>query len=337
MLPWSVKEKKFPKSDSIVKKIKFLVRYGILAPSSFNTQPWKFQITENELLVFPDFTKTRKYVDPEDRELYISLGCSMANIEVAANYFGMVFQKKYGEEKDTFVARYKFINGTQLSTERELFESITKRQTNRGSYQKKKIPISISDIVEQREPDNRVNLKLITNIKIKNELGKLIEKSELIWFKNREMVKELEHWLEDDMKSSEDGLATGTLNLYKLAIEVKYILSGEPKNIISRAEKYRQLINEAPAVVLISTEKDDKLNWIKAGETFERLILELTSQGYSSSFFNSVIQLPGQRHKMEKMLKVKGKAQLLFRIGIPEFEEPHLPRKNIENVLIGNT
>jgi len=39
---WQINEQDFPRGEDSTEKLKFLIRYAILAPSSHNTQPWKF-------------------------------------------------------------------------------------------------------------------------------------------------------------------------------------------------------------------------------------------------------------------------------------------------------
>ena len=89
---WNIKPERFPKKGTWKNKLKFLVRYGILAPSGHNSQPWKFMIRENKLTILPDFERKRRAIDPEDRELFISLGAAAKNIEVAADYFGLIYE-----------------------------------------------------------------------------------------------------------------------------------------------------------------------------------------------------------------------------------------------------
>jgi len=92
---WNVNENDFPKNGEMDKKLKFLIRYAILAPSGHNSQPWRFLINNSSIEIWPEYERRRSAVDPDDRELYISLGCATKNLEVAANYFGMMFEKKY--------------------------------------------------------------------------------------------------------------------------------------------------------------------------------------------------------------------------------------------------
>ena len=52
-----------------------LIRLATLAASSHNTQPWRFQIEEGCIRIFPDYDRRCPVVDPDDAHLFKSLGC----------------------------------------------------------------------------------------------------------------------------------------------------------------------------------------------------------------------------------------------------------------------
>ena len=67
------------------------MRYATLAPSSHNTQYCKFHIatssldkTTHKILIFPDYGRRCPVVDPDDHHLFISLGCTVENLRIAA-------------------------------------------------------------------------------------------------------------------------------------------------------------------------------------------------------------------------------------------------------------
>ncbi len=64
-----------------------IIKYAAKAPSGHNTQPWKFKIENDSISVLPDFTRGLPVVDSDNHALYISLGCALENMLIAANQF----------------------------------------------------------------------------------------------------------------------------------------------------------------------------------------------------------------------------------------------------------
>ncbi len=72
-----------------------IIRYATLAANGHNTQPWKFVIKQNAIEIYPDYTRRLSVVDPDDRELWISLGCALENLLIAARSAGYTPEVTY--------------------------------------------------------------------------------------------------------------------------------------------------------------------------------------------------------------------------------------------------
>ena len=68
--------------------IRAIIEAATRAPSGHNSQPWQFAVAENHITISPDFSRRLPAVDPDDRELFISLGCAAENLSLAAAHFG---------------------------------------------------------------------------------------------------------------------------------------------------------------------------------------------------------------------------------------------------------
>ena len=86
--PWGIGAADFPEEGTPREQLTFLVRWAVLAPSSHNSQPWRFSIRDEEIWIFADKSKWLKVADADERELHISLGCALENLQIAAQYFG---------------------------------------------------------------------------------------------------------------------------------------------------------------------------------------------------------------------------------------------------------
>ena len=86
--PWLVQESDFPAQESASEKLRFLLNYAVLAPSRYNTQPWLFKITGNDLRLYADRTRALPVSDPNDRALVIGCGCALYHLRIAIRHFG---------------------------------------------------------------------------------------------------------------------------------------------------------------------------------------------------------------------------------------------------------
>jgi len=54
---WQVDTQDFYKCRSDKERLEFLLRFAVLAPSSHNSQPWRFEIGEGAIKIFLDFSR----------------------------------------------------------------------------------------------------------------------------------------------------------------------------------------------------------------------------------------------------------------------------------------
>ncbi|HOZ81213.1 MAG TPA: hypothetical protein PK370_03265 [Candidatus Woesebacteria bacterium] len=300
---WNVKESQFPTNGSLKQKIKFLVRYGILAPSTHNSQPWKFLIDDNSLEILPDFERSLGELDPDNRELYISLGAAAKNVEIAADYFGMIFKKD--------VLKFSFENGKKESGKNKLFKGITLRRTDRGDFLPKQIDKNIFEKME--------GVMVVDQKEMKQKLAQAVYESDIVWFKSKKLLTELEYWLHKG----------GTANLLE---EIKKMSEDE----ITKSLRNKKMVEEAPLLAVIYSKDEVENDWVKSGERFEEISLKLAINRISTGFFNSIIELETQRKKLIKLLGIKGQPQLLLRIGVAVKSGEQAPRRSVKEVIISS-
>ena len=97
-LAWGIDVNAFPKNGNDAKQLEFLVNFAVLAPSSHNSQPWRFRIAGNSIIVEPEFRRALPASDKNNRQLFISIGCAVENIIIAAYYFGYKTSVSYNSK-----------------------------------------------------------------------------------------------------------------------------------------------------------------------------------------------------------------------------------------------
>ena len=327
---WKIKEENFPETGGIEEKIRFLLNYAILAPSSHNTQPWKFSIKGNNIEVYADFTRQLPEVDPEKRELYISVGCAISNLLIAAEHFGFGYKLKYStREEGELVAIIELYHDKR--EESELFSQITLRHTDRGQYE----PEIEEEKLQKLKASAGLRLDLITDQKMKSEIAKLIALADRIQLGNKAFRKELASWLRHNWSKAGDGMpgyAFGIPSIMSL-LGPFFIRTFDISK--SQAEKDEELANNA-VIGILSSEGDEKLSWVKTGIVFEKIMLTATKLGLSIAFLNQPIEVPELRRELQNLLKMAELPQLLFRIGYAKAKTKtkHTPRRELEEVVV---
>lgn len=129
---WKIDPNDFPREKSQEDRLKFLINFTVLAPSSHNSQPWKFEIKKNAIHIMPDLERALPASDTNHRQLFISLGCALENILVAADYYNLDAQTAFDDSRLT-ISFQKRVPPTGQGKNHLIF-SIPTRHTNRSPY-----------------------------------------------------------------------------------------------------------------------------------------------------------------------------------------------------------
>ena len=124
--------------------IRELVRYATLAPSSHNTQCWKFRLHEQSISIEADLSRRTPVVDPDDHHLFVSLGCDTANLVQAALANGLRANARF---EPTGAGGVAVALEPTKAVPSPLFQAITERQCTRGDYDAK--PLS-TEVIQTR-------------------------------------------------------------------------------------------------------------------------------------------------------------------------------------------
>jgi hypothetical protein len=330
---WNVREADFPTSGNLSDQLKFLLKYAVLAPSGPNTQPWKFSINDDQVSLIADFTRSLPSVDPTDRTLYISHGCLLTNLLVAAEHFGFGYNLKCLPEglsgDRTAAVQFSKESGKQKFP--DLFREITKRHTNRMKYEDRAIEDEILLRLKDCVNKDGFKLDIITGKEGRTEMADILARAHKIQLGNKAFRKELASWVRPNTSDAMDGLPGYSFGYSDFESFFGSFIFGTFDMSKSRARIETSYMEESPAVAVLSTQKEDKLTWIKAGVLFETLFLTATKLGVRFDLFSQPIAIPQLRDKMAKILETNY-PQILIRMGYAE-PSKHTPRRPVEDVL----
>ncbi|HKI71934.1 MAG TPA: hypothetical protein VKA81_06125 [Verrucomicrobiae bacterium] len=206
---WNVSADDFPADGTSEEKLWFLVRYAILAPSTHNTQPWKFRIHGNVVELHTDFTRALPASDPENRELIMSCGAALFHLRTAIRYFGYACEVEFFPEvaDATWLARVHL--GFKCDTTAEdvlLFNAIPKRRTNRQAFLPEPLPDALIAVLSSNAQEERAWLQIIEGEEARYATADLVAEADRVQWADKQFRRELAGWLHLGGSDSRDGI-----------------------------------------------------------------------------------------------------------------------------------
>lgn len=311
-----------------------ILRCVIQAPSGHNTQPWKFRITEEGIAILPDFKRALSVGDGDHRELFISLGCAVENLFIAAAHWG--YETYLLECSDTgILMRLKPGTGKK---EDNLFRQIEKRQTNHRVYKHCKISGSTLQSLQEIATASPVKLYFAEiGSPLADQLTAWVMQGNVIQMNDADFKKELLSWMRFNARHVRlhgDGLSYKVFGNPALpqaiakAIVRCFLKPGKQ----NKADKLR--INSSSHLVLFTTRQNTLEEWVELGRSLQRFLLKATGLGVACAFVNQPCEVEGLAAEMRSSLPIHQEYPgLLLRIGYAE-TMPYSPRRKLETVLI---
>lgn len=328
LTPWQINEQDFPRKGNSSEKLKFLLRYAILAPSSFNTQPWKFRVDGDEIRIFADKTWWLKVSDPDMRELYISIGCALENLLVAAEHFGYGHRVSYFPvpEKEGLAVAVRFIPSDQPSPSRNhaLFGAIPERRTSHNLYENRSIPEADLQRLHDCCVEEGISLYMTGDSEFKRKVEGLITRADIIQYSDPAYRRELGYWIGQGVF----GTSWLVSRLGQLAFT--YINRGK-----RQAREDSEMLMSAPVLACIGSKVNDRTSHVKTGQVFERVCLTASVLGIRIQPMSQILEIPELKAGLAKLIPAMDLfPQHIFRIGYAKQEAEHTPRRRLEEVLV---
>ncbi len=317
---------------SVVARTRGLIRYATLAASSHNTQPWTFVIKPGLLEIHPDYTRRLPILDPRDRELWISLGCALENLLIAARAAGYAPEVTYPGATDFIRVRLT----ADSPHGSPLLNAIPLRQNTRSLYDGQPIQPAALRQLQALPLEPSVTVHFVLEPSGLKTVLEYINQGNLSQYADKPFINELIHWVRFNKKealASLDGLysrCSGSPEVPRWLGQMVVSGTNPQQQADTDAKKFRS----SSGAVLIASSSDDKTAWVRTGQVYERLALEMTSLDIKSAFLNQPNEVTAVREQFRSAMNLKeAQPQLLVRFGHAD-QMPRSLRRPVEQVLV---
>lgn len=311
-----------------------LVHYATLAPSSHNTQCWRFRVESGSISILPDFRRRCPVVDPDDHHLFVSLGCATENLVQAAaarRFQSTVAFNSEGDESVTIALDPARPVGSPL------FDAIPFRQSTRGVFDGKPLTAEDLRLLEQAGSGNGVRIRLLTERGAMEQVLEFVIAGNTEQMRDAAFVQELKDWVRfngahavrtgDGLFSGSSGNPSVPVWLGKRMFDLFFTEDAEN-------DKYARHVRSAAGIAVFVSERYDQASWIEVGRAFQRFALQATLLDIRHAHLNQPVEVASIRPAFAGFLGLTGgRPDLVVRFG----RGPLMPRslrRPIETVLL---
>jgi nitroreductase len=306
-----------------------LLRYATLAASSHNTQPWRFESDGDCIRVFADAGRQLLVADPDRRELFLSVGCAVENLVVAAEHLGHAATVSY-EEPDGGSAQLIPVATVHLDPlhcrpSREgaaMFRGIEKRHTPRGPFAALPVPHALVQAASIAADALGARLVFVGDAERKRAAADVAAEAERVQFAREDFRRELA----DLVGAGAFGTPRAYAWLAKAA--VSHVDLGP------RYAAYEHVAG-APLLGFLLAEPG-RASLVRAGRAFERVALLAAAEGFAVQPVSEPIQVPSLRGKLAALVDAPADTlAMFFRLGGSRIAPVrHSPRRQADDVVV---
>jgi nitroreductase len=302
---------------------------AIAAPSVHNSQPWRFRLGAHHVDVFVDPSRRLTAIDPMGREAMISVGAAVLNLRVAILAAGRIplTQLLPSPGEPDLVARIALGAPHQPdATVLALASAIDKRRTNRRPF--RDIDVR-EEVLAQLTTAARMEAVTLT---VADPVGRevildVVRNAQDAQARDPRYIDELRNWTALDPMFG-DGVPAQSFGPSHEWADVPIRDFGLAHPDTRRRHAW---FEAAPTVVMLSTAADTAVQWLRAGQAMERVLLTATVRGVANTPMTAPTELP----ELRRLLNESGDrrmAQVILRLGYGD-PCPPTPRRPLADVL----
>lgn len=310
-----------------------MLELAALAPSSHNVQPWRVEILDRyHWTLRHDPSRALPAVDPEGREMWLSLGCFVENLDHAARNRGLRMETAVTGSPADGVVDIRFVQDRSVSA--GIPDRVLRaRRTVRKGF----LPTPVTALHARELTDGLDGASLVAPGTAQAEtIGGAVVAATARQNADPEAMKELSewiHWSNRDAAARRDGLTPATMDMTGAAgLFVRLFFSKETVLSDSFAEKGNAIARAQAAENggwMLLEGGAELADLVDAGRRFERLALRACRLGIGVHPMSQPLEEESWRGALAGALGT-GPLQFLLRLGyLAQYPEPVSLRRPI--------
>lgn len=284
---------------------------AVLAPSVHNTQPWRLHLTPGSLEVHADWSRRLPVLDGRGRQVLMSCGCALLNARVALAAAGRScrVERVPDPARPDLLARVVLLDeppsdaapvGGGLG---RLDPAVDARRTSRAPFTGEPPPSGVLERLVAAAADEGAELVVLDGAQGRTA-ARLSRRADEVQDTVPGYRQELAAWTGGDVGRA-DGVPVSALpSRTGRGPDTRGmgLLTGQDDPATGR-------------LLALGTRHDSQVEWLRAGEALERVLLELTVAGFAASTLMPVVEVADTNAALRAGLGLVMHPQALLRVG----------------------
>lgn len=294
------------------------IAYAVLAPSTHNTQPWRFQVLDEALLLFADRSRAMPVADPSGRELIMSCGAALFNLRTVLQSWGYAVRTDLlpDHRQPDLLARVMIAPGRPGTDEQHaLVAAMGRRHTHCQEFTDEPL---LAGLLEQLQAaaDQEGAWLAVLDVAAAEQAAALVARASRTQLGSAAYRRELARWIRPSWSRRPDGIPGYALGLSGLAAALGRWVVALVDVGPWQSRREASLARRAPGLVVVGTEGETPREWLAAGQALQRVLLCAATQGVFASFLNAPVQIKDMRREVLAFTARRGVPHILLRLGV---------------------
>lgn len=327
---------KVASTSSLQEQILFCCKYGALAPSVHNLQPWSIEVKDATLLVSVYKGIHTEDSDATGRQTWISIGCFIENVLQAATSIGMK-ARITNEDYEAEVITLAFEAGAKATIDQKVLKAIESRVSNRSHFTQASLTSKQLQRLNAAQKDiNGAQLIVDARTSTIELMTELTKQAVALALSMPRLKRELGQTFRANNSSHKTGIPGYALGYGLLRSIFEPFRFTHLPIAAKESVKESERVRASAGFVFITTEGDVAKYWLRAGRLYQRAALLLAEFGLAQATIAATVEAPDFHQEVEKQIDTTNRLQAVIRFGKSNKVPAPSPRLSVEQLFTSN-